>query len=146
MITTNIYLLFNGNCREAFDFYKSAFGGDFNYLGTFAEMPPQEGVPQLPDSEKDKIMHVHLQISRETALLGSDTSETMGEPVKIGNNFSISVNTESNLEADELFEKLSEGGKITMPMDKTFWSPYFGSLTDKFGVNWMINVDKGENV
>lgn len=146
MITTNIYLLFNGNCREAFEFYKSAFGGDFNYMGTFEEMPPQEGVPQLPDSEKDKIMHVHLQISRETALLGSDTSELMGEPVQIGNNFSISVNTETNLEADELFEKLSEGGKVTMPMDKTFWSPYYGSLTDKFGVNWMINVDKGENV
>lgn len=146
MITTNIYLLFNGNCREAFEFYKSAFGGDFNYMGTFEEMPPQEGVPQLPDSEKDKIMHVHLQISRETALLGSDTSELMGEPVQVGNNFSISVNTETNLEADELFEKLSEGGKVTMPMDKTFWSPYYGSLTDKFGVNWMINVDKGENV
>lgn len=145
-MTTNIYLFFNGNCREAFEFYKAAFGGDFNYMGTFEEMPPQEGVPQLSDKEKDKIMHVHLQISRETALLGSDTSEAMGEPVTVGNNFSISVNTESKQEADELFEKLSEGGKVTMPLDKTFWSEYFGSLTDRFGVNWMINVDRGENV
>ena len=146
MTTTNIYLYFNGNCREAFEFYKSAFGGDFEYMGTFAEMPPQEGVPQLSDSEKDKIMHVHLQISNETALMGSDTSEAMGEPVKIGNNFSISVNTESKVEAEEIFEKLSEGGKVTMPLDKTFWSPYFGMLTDKFEVNWMINLDQGENV
>ena len=146
MITTNIYLLFNGNCREAFDFYKSAFGGDFNYMGTFAEMPPQEGVPQLPDSEKDKIMHVHLQISRETALLGSDTSEVMGDPVKTGTNFAISVNTDNKQEAEELFEKLSQGGKVTMPLDRTFWSPYYGTLTDKFGVNWMINLDQGENV
>lgn len=146
MTTTNIYLLFNGNCREAFEFYKEAFGGDFEYMGTYADMPPQEGIPQLPDSEKDKIMHVNLPISKETTLMGSDTSNLMGTPVQIGTNFAISVNVESNMEADELFEKLSQGGKVTMPMDKTFWSAYYGSLTDKFSVNWMINVDQGENV
>lgn len=145
-MTANIYLTFNGNCREAFEFYKSALGGDFSYVGTFEEMPPQEDKPHLPDSEKDKIMHISLPISNETELMGSDTSEVLGEPVKFGNNFSISINLESNEEADEVFNKLAEGGKVTMPMDKTFWSPYFGMLTDKYGVNWMVNVDQGENV
>ncbi|SDK69017.1 PhnB protein [Salinimicrobium catena] len=146
MTTVNVYLTFNGNCREAFEFYKSAFGGEFDYIGTFAEMPPREDAPPLPDSEKDKIMHVSLPISEETALMGSDTSEAFGPPVKEGNNFSISINTESTEEADELFNTLSEGGKVTMPLEKTFWSPYFGMLTDKFGINWMVNVDQGENV
>ena len=145
-MTANIYLTFNGNCREAFEFYKSALGGDFSYVGTFEEMPPQENMPHLPDSEKQKIMHISLPISNETVLMGSDTSEVFGKPVKFGNNFSISINIESNEEADEVFNKLVEGGKVIQPMDKTFWSPYFGMLTDKFGVNWMINVDQGENV
>ncbi len=146
MTTVNLYLTFNGNCREAFEFYKTAFGGDFSYLGTFEDMPPSEDHPSLPDSEKDKIMHVSLPISDETALMGSDTSTAFGPPVKAGNNFSISINTDSKEEADDLFEKLSEGGKVTMPLEKTFWSPYFGMFTDKFGVNWMVNVDLGENV
>lgn len=78
--------------------------------------------------------------------MGSDTSEVFAEPVKFGNNFSVSLNIESNQEADEIFNKLVEGGKVIMPMDKTFWSPYFGMLTDKYGINWMVNVDQGENV
>lgn len=145
-MTANIYLTFNGNCREAFEFYKSALGGDFSYVGTFEEMPPQENMPHLPDSEKEKIMHISLPINDETVLMGSDTSEVFSKPVKFGNNFSISINIESNEEADEVFNKLAEGGKVLQPMDKTFWSPYFGMLTDKFGVNWMVNVDQGENV
>lgn len=146
MTTVNVYLTFNGNCREAFEFYKSAFGGDFSYVGTFGEMPPQEGVPTPHDTDKDKIMHISLPISKETILMGSDTSEALGPPVEVGNNFSISINTDSSEEADDLFEKLSQDGKIQMPMSKTFWSPYFGMFTDKFGVNWMINLDSGENV
>lgn len=146
MTTVNIYLTFNGNCREAFEFYKAAFGGDYSYLGTYGEMPPQEGVPSLHEKEKEKIMHVSLPISQETVLMGSDTSETLGPPVVIGNNFSVSINTDSMEEANDLFNKLSEEGKIVMPLGKTFWSSYFGMLTDKFGINWMVNLDKGENV
>ncbi len=146
MTTVNVYLTFNGNCREAFEFYKAAFGGDFSYIGTFAEMPPREDNPNLHDSEKDKIMHVSLPISEETALMGSDTSEAFGEPVKTGTNFSVSINTDNKEEAEDLFNKLSEGGKVTMPLEKTFWSPYFGMFTDRFGINWMVNVDPGENV
>lgn len=145
MTTVNIYLFFNGNCREAFDFYKSAFGGDFSYIGTYGEMPPHEKTPEYLNY-KDKIMHVNFPISEETILMGSDTTEAHGEPVKTGNNFSISINTESMEEADDLFEKLSEGGKVTMPLKKTFWSPYFGMFSDKFGVNWMVNVEQGENI
>lgn len=146
MTTVNVYLTFNGNCREAFEFYKAAFGGDFSYLGTFGEMPPREDLPTLHDSEKDKIMHVSLPISEETALMGSDSSEAFGKPVKIGSNFSVSINTDTKEEAEDLFNKLSEGGKVTMPLEKTFWSPYFGMFMDKFGINWMVNVDPGENV
>lgn len=146
MTTVNIYLTFNGNCREAFEFYKAAFGGDFSYLGTYAEMPPSENHPNLHDSEKDKIMHVSLPVSEETALMGSDTSEAFGEPVKTGTNFSVSINTDSTEEAEDLFNKLSKGGKVTMPLEKTFWSPSFGKFTDKFGIDWMISVDRGENV
>jgi PhnB protein len=146
MTTVNIYLTFNGNCRKAFEFYKNAFGGDFSYVGTFGEMPPGEDRPILHDSEKDKIMHMSLPISKETALMGSDSFEVFGEPAKNGTNFSISINTDTIEEADDLFNKLSEGGKVTMPLDKTFWSPYFGMFTDKFGVSWMVNVEQGENV
>jgi PhnB protein len=146
MNNINIYLMFNGNCREAFEFYKNAFGGDFSSVSTFGDMPPQENVPPLPDHEKDKIMHMSLPIGKDTELMGSDTSEAMGKPPVVGNNFSISVSTQDKLEAEETFNQLSEGGNVTMPMEKTFWSPYFGMLTDKFGINWMISVEPGEQV
>lgn len=74
MATVNVYLTFNGNCREAFDFYKSVFGGEYPYIGTFGEMPPQEG-KEMSSEDKDKIMHVSLPISKETMLMGSDTAE-----------------------------------------------------------------------
>lgn len=141
MTTVNAYLNFDGDCREAFEFYRSVFGGDFTYLGTFGEMPPQEGMPPVPDSEKDKIMHVSLPISRETTLMGSDTGGEWASNFIKGNNISISINTDSQKEADRLFNELSEDGNVTMPMDKTFWGAYFGMFTDKFGINWMVNVD-----
>jgi len=144
MTTVNVYLTFNGNCREAFDFYKSVFGGDFSYVGTLGEMPPQEEMPPVPDSEKDKIMHISLPISKETVLMGSDTSEVFGEATTAGNNFSISINTDSTQEADRLFNELSKDGTVTMPMNKTFWGSYFGMFTDKFGINWMVNMDLNE--
>ena len=146
MANINIYLTFKGNCRQAFNFYKYAFGGDFSSVSTFAEMPPQENMPPLPDHEKDKIMHMSLPIGKETELMGSDTSETFGKPPVVGNNFSISVSTETQEEAEDIFNKLAEGGKVTMPMEKTFWSPYFGTLTDKFDINWMVSVEPGEKV
>nr|MBS0037653.1 VOC family protein [Saprospiraceae bacterium] len=144
MTTVNVYLNFNGNCEKAFNFYQSVLGGEFTYKGKFGEMPPQEGMPPLADADKDKIMHISLPISKETVLMGSDTLEAFGPKSVVGNNFSISINTDSTQEADRLFKKLSEGGKVIMAMEKTFWGAYFGMLTDKFEINWMINVDLEE--
>ena len=139
MTSINVYLNFNGNCREAFTFYQSIFGGEFDFLGTFGEMPPQEGY-EVPESDKDLIMHVSLPISKETILMGSDTGSGFPK-VTSGNNFSIYVNTESKAEADRIFVDLSADGKVNMPMADVFWGSYFGMLEDKFGVNWMVSFD-----
>lgn len=141
MTTINIYLTFNGNCREAFGFYKSVFGGEFQYVGTFADVPPQEGMPPMPENEKNNILHISLPISAETMLMGCDSSKTFGSTTTEGNNFSVSINTATKEEAQRLFNGLSAGGKINMPLGDTFWGAYFGTFTDKFGINWMVNVD-----
>ncbi len=141
MTTVNVYLTFNGNCEEAFNFYKSVFGGEFQYLGRFKEMPPMEGKP-VPASEAEKIMHVSLPVSKETTLMGSDSSSAFGPAPVVGNNFSISIGTDSKAEADRFFSSLSVKGKPIMPMSDTFWGSYFGMLTDQFGINWMISCDK----
>ena len=140
MAQVNIYLTFDGNCEEAFNFYKSVLGGEFPMMGRFGDMPPEDGMPPLADEHKNRIMHVSLPVSKETILMGSDTMPGMHEFVQ-GNNFSISVNAENREEADRIFKGLSEGGKVTMPMQDTFWGAYFGMWTDKFGINWMVNYD-----
>ncbi len=140
MATVNIYLTFNGNCREAFDFYKSVFGGEYPYIGTFGEMPPADG-QEVKEEDRDKIMHVTLPISQETILMGSDAACDHAPNLIMGNNFSISVNAESREEAVRLFNGLSADGKITMPMEETFWGAYFGMFADQFGINWMVNYD-----
>ncbi len=143
MTTVNIYLNFNGNCEEAFNFYKSVFGGEFSYIGKFKDMPAQEGMPVSKEME-DRIMHVSLPISKETMIMGSDTGGEWASSFQQGNNFSISINTNSKEEADRLFNRLSEGGKVTMPLDNTFWGDYFGMFTDKFGINWMVSFNAGQ--
>lgn len=141
MATVNVYLTFNGNCEEAFEFYKSAFGVEFKDFNKFGEMPSQEGMPELSDDLKQRVMHVNLPISAETTLMGSDILPSMGTSFTVGDNFSVSIGAKSKEEADALFAKLSAGGKITMPLNTTFWGAYFGMWEDKFGVNWMINYD-----
>ena len=141
MTTVNVYLTFKGNCEEAFNFYKSVFGGEFGYLGRFKDMPPVDG-KSAPASVGEKIMHVSLPVSKETVLMGSDEMDGFSPPVTYGNNFGISINTDSTAEADKLFNKLSAGGKVNMPMGDTFWGAYFGMFTDKYGINWMVNYDK----
>lgn len=142
MTTVNVYLNFNGNCKEAFDFYKSVFGGEFPYVGTFGDMPPQEGMPPLSDEMKKQIMHISLPISQETVLMGSDVGGEWAPSLSIGNNFSISVNTDSKEETERIFNELSAGGKVTMPLDNTFWGSYFGMFTDKFGIQWMVSFEE----
>lgn len=140
MATTNTYLNFNGNCEEAFNFYKSVFGGEFNYLGRFGDMPASDDY-KVPEADKNKVMHVSLPIG-SSILMGSDTGGEWAPGFILGNNFSISVTANSKEEADNLFNGLAEGGKITMPMASTFWGDYFGMLTDKFGVNWMFSFNE----
>jgi PhnB protein len=146
MAQVNPYLTFKGNCEEAFDFYKSVFGSEIEFQGKYKykDMPPMGG-QSIPESEGEKIMHVALPISKETMLMGMDSSEALGHSTTIGNNFTISITAESKEEADKLFNGLSEGGKATMPMNNTFWGAYFGMLTDKFGIQWMVSYDQREN-
>ncbi|MGY3055139.1 PhnB protein [Pedobacter sp. UYEF25] len=141
MATVNVYLIFDGNCEAVFDFYKSAFGVAYSVLSRFGEMPPQDGMPPLAEEIANRIMHVSLPISSETTLMGSDNMPGMSPDITIGNNFSISVGVHSKEEADQLFAALSAGGKVTMPLEVTFWDAYFGMWTDKFGINWMVNYD-----
>jgi PhnB protein len=133
--------MFNGNCEEAFNFYKSVFGGDFPYMGRFKDMPAEEG-KKVNSEDAEKIMHVSLPISKETMLMGSDTGGEWAASFSQGNNFSISITTDTRKEADRLFAGLSSGGKVTLAMNKTFWGDYFGMFTDKFGVNWMVSFNE----
>ena len=137
MTTVNTYLTFNGNCEEAFNFYKSVFGGEFEHIGKFKDMPENPEFP-VAESDREKVMHVTLPIGN-TLLMGSDTGGEWAANFKQGNNFSVSINTDNKDEADRIFAKLSEGGKIIMPMNKTFWDSYFGMFTDKFGIQWMVS-------
>jgi PhnB protein len=136
--TVNIYLIFKGNCRAAFEFYRSIFGGEYSKLSTFGDMPPMQGMPTLSETQKQEILHVSLPISKETVLMGSDAGEKASETT-IGNNFAISVNTDNRAETERIYHALSSGGKVTMPLAVTFWGEYFGMLTDQFGINWMVN-------
>lgn len=142
--TINVYLTFNGNCEEAFKFYQSAFGGEFGFMGRFGDMPAEAGGDTIPDDQKNRVMHVSLPISKETTLMGSDTGGEWAANFKEGNNFSVSISTDSKEEADRLFQELSSGGNVTMPMADTFWGDYFGSFADKFGVNWMVGYNDGQ--
>ena len=133
----NPYLTFNGNCEEAFNHYRSVFGGNFPYVGRFKEMPPMDG-KSVPESEANKIMHMSLPIGN-SILMGSDSSDAFGHATTLGNNFSISVNATTDAEADKLFNGLAHGGHVTLPMAKTFWGSYFGMCVDKFGIHWMVS-------
>jgi PhnB protein len=144
MATLNPYLNFNGNCEEAFTFYKSVFGGEFTFLHRFSEMPPNDNCV-IDVKDENKIMHVSLPIGSNEILLGSDMLETPDNKHIAGNNFSISIHPSSREETDKLFNGLSEGGNIIMPLADTFWNSYFGMFTDKFGIGWMINYDMKEN-
>jgi PhnB protein len=139
MATVNPYLTFNGNCEEAFNFYKSVFGGEFRQISKFGDMPPMPG-HEIPEDEKKRILHVSLPISKETILMGSDSNLRMGA-VNIGQHLSLSVGVDTKEDADKIFNGLAAGGKVTMPIADMFWGAYFGMLVDKFGFIWMVNYD-----
>lgn len=135
MAKLNPYLNFDGRTEEAFNFYKSVFGGEF--LGGIYKMKDMQGM-EVPEEAKDLVMHVSLPIGNDI-LMGSDTMP--GQPFVQGNNNYISIFPESREEADRLFGALSQGGEVEIPMADQFWGDYFGSLKDKFGVYWMINYN-----
>ena len=132
-MSISTYLTFDGNCRQAFEFYRAVFGGDFHVFSTFADSPPDMGVSE---AEKSNVMHVSLPIG-DSVLMGSDNS-SHAPPVNVGNNFSLSVTAESRENADQLLAALAESGNVTMPMADAFWGAYFGMCTDQFGISWMV--------
>lgn len=138
MVTINPYLNFMGKTEDAFNFYKSVFGGKFATFQHFKDVP---GGGKMSAEDQEKIMHVALPIGNGNILMGTDALESMGQSLTAGNNFYISIGTESEEEADDIFGKLSAGGEVTMPLDKAFWGAYFGMLVDKFGIQWMVNYD-----
>jgi PhnB protein len=143
MATASIYLMFDGNCEEAFLFYQSVFGGMTPYTSRFSDMPPGEAGKILPE-DLEKIMHTSLVIGENAVLMGSDAPGEYGRSLVKGSNFSVSIGAASREEADKLHRGLSEGGTITMAMADTFWNSYFGMLTDKFGINWMVSFDSAD--
>ena len=139
-MSLTIYLHFNGNCREVFDYYRSIFGGDFMVMQTFRDGPDDMGVSE---DVMDQVMHVSYPIG-SSILMGSDVPPPFAPPRTLGDNFSISYSLSSREKADEVFTKLSDGGQVTMPLDEMFWGSYFGSCIDKFGIGWQVDVETSE--
>lgn len=137
MPQVNTYLNFAGNTEEAFNFYRSVFGGEFSAVVRFKDMP-MEGV-SIPNEDESKIMHIGLHIGQDNVLMATDSLESMGQKLVQGNNIYISVHPESKEEADRIFNGLSAGGAIEMPIADQPWGDYWGSFKDKFGVQWMVN-------
>lgn len=144
MARTSTYLNFSRNAEEAFNFYKSVFGGEFsgNGIARFGDFPPPEGAPQLTEEDKNLIMHIELPILGGHVLMASDAPESMGYHVNIGNNVHIMLEPDTKAETKKLFEAISAGGKITMELQDMFWGDYYGTSTDKFGVQWMFNCSE----
>jgi PhnB protein len=132
----NTYLNFDGKAEEAFTFYKSVFGGEFSNVQRMSDMP---GAEQLPENERDRLMHISLPIGKDDMLMASDIVPSMGHKLNHGNYSYISVFTDSREEADRLFAGLSAGGEIEMALEDAFWGDYFGSFIDKYRIGWMIN-------
>ena len=135
----NPYLNFDGTAEEAFTFYKSVFGGEF--VGGVMKMGNAPGTEELSENEKNRVMHIALPIGNDL-LMASDIVPSMGHKLNQGNGNYISIFPESREEADRIFNVLSVGGEVEMPMEDQFWGDYFGSFKDKFGVYWMVNFSK----
>jgi PhnB protein len=141
MARVSTYLNFSRETEEAFNFYRTVFGGEFGNDGIarFSDIPPMDGAPPIAEEDRDLVMHVELEILGRHVLMGTDAPASMGFTVNFGNNVHINLEPDTRDETDKLFRALSEGGKVTMPLQDMFWGAYFGSCTDKFGVQWMFN-------
>ena len=138
MTKLNCYLNFQDNAEQAFNFYKSVFGGEFAGIMRFKEVAEFPGKEKLNETDLNKIMHIALPIG-DNMLMATDMLESQGQKLKTGNDVTLSVHPDSKKEADRVYNELSAGGKAHMPMADMFWGDYWGMLTDKFGVNWMVN-------
>lgn len=141
MTTINPYLNFNGNCAEAFDHYKTLFGGEFALKMKFKDAPKGDQPPGTSSAEGERIMHVSLPVGKTAILMGSDRPAGF-DPGVPGDLYSVSISADNKADADRLFNGLAEGGKPTMPMSNTFWGSYFGMCTDRFGIQWMVSYDE----
>ena len=141
MARTSTYLNFPRNTEEAFNFYKSIFGGEFGggHIARFGDIPPSDSAPPIAASDKNLVMHIELPVTGGHVLMGTDAPESMGFKVNFGNNVYINLEPDTKEETIRLFTALSSGGKVTMELQDMFWGAYFGSCTDKFGVQWMVN-------
>ena len=137
MQLVHVYLNFPGTTEDAFKFYESVFGTRITMMQTFGDT---SFVKNAPEGAKNKIMHAQLPITEVVHLMGSDSVEGFGPPLKPGNNFHLSVVAKDKAEADRAFEALSSGGEITMPLANAPWGPYFGMCVDRFGVQWMVSL------
>jgi len=144
MARVSTYLNFARETEEAFNFYKSVFGTDFvGEIHRFSEVPPQPDKPML-EEDKNLVMNVQLPILGGHILMGTDAPISMGFKVESGNNIYINLEPDTRVEAKKLFEGLSAGGKVEMELQEMFWGDYYGSCTDKYGVQWMFNCSSKE--
>ncbi len=139
MASINPYIHFNGNAEEAFAFYRSVYGGEFTTVVRFKDMNFEGGLNS--EEEAEKIMHIALPIGKHSILMGSDTPEQLGKHSEMETRSKICVSAETREEADHIFNGLSAGGQIEMPMEESPWGTYFGMLRDKFGIEWMIDFE-----
>jgi PhnB protein len=137
MALLNPYINFNGNAEEAFLFYQSVFGGEFAMVMRFKDMPDE----RLTEADGNKIMHIALPIGKGNILMATDFLESLGQQMVEGNRHSLSLSAESKEEADRLYNALSVGGKITVPIADSPWGSYFGLFHDKYGIEWMLDYD-----
>lgn len=144
MAQINPYLHFNGNAEAAFTFYQSVFGGHFTMIKRYKDMDIPGVV--FPEHEANKIMHIALPIGQHSLLMGSDTPEMLGKHNERENRSKIAITAESKAEADRLFNGLSAGGEVEMPIADSPWGTYFGMFRDQFGIEWMVDFDANKTV
>ncbi len=137
MLKLHTYLNFSGNTEEAFNFYKSVFGGQFASVTRFKDMPIQ-GMT-IPGQDENKMMHISLPVGKDDMIMASDVLESRGQKLMVGNNVAIMISPDSKDEADRVFKALSAGGKVEMAIANQPWGDYYGGLIDKFGIRWMVN-------
>ncbi|MFA6482382.1 MAG: VOC family protein [Bacteroidales bacterium] len=148
MARVSTYLNFHRNTEEVFNFYKSVFGGEFGGQGIarFGEIPPAPGAPALSDADKNLVMHIELPIMGGHVLMGTDAPDSMGFKVINGNNVYIMLEPDTRTETKRLYDKLAAGGQVTQELQEMFWGDYYGSCTDKYGVQWMFNCSEKKSV